>query len=123
MTREEFEQITQESFDLLPARFRGAIENVHIVVEDTDDETARKRAGVRRGSMLLGLYEGIPLNKRTVDYGVYPVLPDRITLYQRNIESVARTNAEIRDAIRDVLIHEIGHYFGMSEQEIRDAGY
>ncbi len=73
--------------------------------------------------MLLGLYEGIPLSKRGSDYGVYPVIPDTITLFQRNIESVSRSEAEVRKRIREVLIHEIGHYFGMTDAEIRKAGY
>ena len=73
--------------------------------------------------MLLGLYEGIPLNKRGSSYGVYPAVPDKITLYKQNIEQVARTDAGLRAKIRDVLIHEIAHYFGMNEEEVRQAGY
>jgi predicted Zn-dependent protease with MMP-like domain len=73
--------------------------------------------------MLLGLYEGIPLTRRGVDYGMYPVVPDRITLFKQNIEIIARDEQELRAKIREVLIHEIGHYYGMSETEIRRAGY
>ena len=73
--------------------------------------------------MLLGLYEGIPLTRRGAEYGVYPVVPDTITLYQKNIEAVSRSDEEVRGTIRDVLIHEIGHYFGMTDAEIRKAGY
>jgi len=123
MTRDEFEEIAQEAFDSLPERFRSTIENVRIAVKDTDDEGARRRAHVRSGAMLLGLYEGVPLNKRGSSYGVYPVIPDSITLFQRNIESISRSPDEIRAAIRSVLIHEIGHYYGMSEEEIRKAGF
>ena len=123
MDREEFEKVVEDVFDSLPARFHATIENVHIVVEDLPDARVNRRQGIRSGGMLLGLYEGIPLTKRGVDYGMYPVLPDRITLFKHNIETVARDGQDLREKIREVLIHEIGHYYGMSETEIRRAGY
>jgi predicted Zn-dependent protease with MMP-like domain len=72
---------------------------------------------------LLGLYRGIPLPQRGTWYGATPVLPDRISLYRKNIEAGVRSDEELAARIREVLIHEIGHYFGMSEKEIRQAGY
>jgi predicted Zn-dependent protease with MMP-like domain len=120
MDRKEFERVAQEAFDALPEKFRETIENVHIVVEDLPGPAT---AGRRSGTLLLGLYEGIPLSRRGTSYGMYPSVPDKITLYQKNIETVAATDQELRACIRDVLIHEIGHYFGMSESEIRRAGY
>ena len=123
MDRAEFEAIAEEEFASLPAGFLSRLENVHVVVEEKESRRVRSKAGVRSGGLLLGLYEGVPLDKRGTDYGMYPVLPDRITLYQRNIESVSETPDEIRKVIRDTLIHEIAHHFGMSEREIRDAGY
>jgi len=123
MTRKEFEDLVQEAFDGLPEQFRQHIENVRVVVDDVDTPQTRRNVGIRAGSMLLGLYEGVPLNKRGEVYGMYPVVPDTITLFQRNIESIARGDAAIRRCVREVLIHELGHYFGMSEDEIRNAGY
>ncbi len=123
MDREEFERVAQGVFDALPERFRGAIDNVRIIVVDGEPEVPAFRRGYRPRGLLLGLYEGIPLTRRGTGYGMYPVMPDTITLFRRNIESISRTEEEIRAVIRDTLIHEIGHYFGMSEQEIRDAGY
>ncbi len=123
MTREEFEHLTQSTFDALPEKFRHALENVRIVIDDGDPWVVSQRRGYRSGGILLGLYEGIPLNRRGSDYGVTPVLPDTITLFQRSIEHVARDEGEIRVVLRDTLIHEIGHYFGMSERQIREAGY
>ena len=123
MTRERFESIAEEEFANLPEPFRQRIENVRIVIEDVDAPAQRRRAGLGRTSMLLGLYEGVPLPRRGSDYGVVPVMPDTITLFQMNIESIARSDAEIRQQIRETLIHEIAHYFGMDEDEIRDAGY
>ncbi len=123
MDREEFEKAVEEVFDSLPAKFHATMDNVHIVVEDFPTALMNARGGIRSGGILLGLYEGIPLTRRGVDYGMYPVVPDRITLFKRNIEAVAHDDQELRAKIREVLIHEIGHYYGMSETEIRRAGY
>jgi predicted Zn-dependent protease with MMP-like domain len=123
MKREEFERIAGETLDSLPDPFRKAIDNVRIVVEELPAESSVRRKGYRPGTLLLGLYEGIPLTRRGTWYGMSPVIPDTITLYHGNIEAAARSEAEVPDIIRDTLIHEIGHYFGMSEREIRAAGY
>lgn len=123
MDKAEFESIAQEVFDSLPEPFRQNIENVHIVVEDIPDSHTTHKTGVHSGSMLLGLYEGIPLSKRGTAYGMYPATPDKITLYKQNIESIVRTDEAVRAKIREVLIHEIAHYFGMNEEEVRNAGY
>jgi len=123
MKREEFEKIAEETFDALPDPFRKAIDNVRIIVEDFPSETMARRKGYRPATLLLGLYEGIPLPRRGTEYGMYPVVPDTITLYHGNIEAVADSEEDVPVIIRETLIHEIGHYFGMSEREIRAAGY
>jgi predicted Zn-dependent protease with MMP-like domain len=118
MERERFEQIVEEEFERVPDLFRDNLENVRIVVED---EPLRQQKGIR--GLLLGLYQGIPLSKRGNDYGVYPVIPDTITLFRKNIEAIAADEDAIRHQVRVTLIHEIGHYYGMSEADIRHAGY
>ncbi|MDH3251379.1 MAG: metallopeptidase family protein [Ignavibacteria bacterium] len=123
MTVKEIEQIAQEEFDRLPERFRENMENVSIVVDESPSRDQLRRAGVRDGGLLLGLYEGVPLTRRDTGYGVYPVVPDRITLFKGPIEAIARSRDDIRGKIREVLIHEIAHYYGMGEEEIRSAGY
>jgi len=123
MEREEFEKVVEEVFESLPEKFHATIENVHIIVEEVPDTRMNARRGIRSGGILLGLYEGIPVTRRGTEYGMYPVVPDRITLFRRNIEAVVRNDEEVRAKIREVLIHEIGHYYGMSETEIRRAGY
>jgi predicted Zn-dependent protease with MMP-like domain len=117
MDREEFEKIVEEEYADLPVMFRDTMENIRIIVEDVPP-SSRKGRGV-----LLGEYHGVPLTHRGVDYGMYPVMPDTITLFKANLEDLAEHEGDLRRHIRETLIHEIGHYFGMSEAEIRRAGY
>ena len=123
MSREEFEKIVEESFELLPQKFKAAIDNVGILVEDYPDEEVARRFGSGSGRHLLGLYQGVPLPKRGTWYGMAPTAPDQIEIYQKNIERFCRTDKEVKEKIAEVLIHEIGHYFGMTDAEIRTAGY
>lgn len=120
MTRERFEEIAQSAFDQLPADFRGRVENVRIVVADYPTDELGNRTKRNRNS-LLGLYQGIPLTHRNTWYGTSPTVPDTITLFQKNIEAVSRTEEEVERRIVEVLYHEIGHYFGMNEKEIQAA--
>ena len=123
MDRVRFEEIAEKAFAGLPGFFRERIENVQIVIEDYPSPDQLK--GVRLSSKyeLLGLYEGIPLEKRGVWYGSSPTLPDRISLFQKNIEAVCRSDDEIENKVREVLVHEIAHYFGMTEKQVRNAGF
>ena len=120
MTRERFEQIAHEAFDSLPADFRNRVVNVHIVVEDYPSDDALGKVKSDRHS-LLGLYQGIPLTHRGQWYGMSATVPDKISLYQKNIESVCSDEVEMELRIREVLFHELGHYFGMNEAQIRSA--
>ncbi len=120
MTKERFEEIAQHAFDSLPEKFKGRVENVQIVVEDYPSADALSRA--KAGKLnLLGLYQGVPLPHRGTSYGMYPVGPDKISLYQKNIERECGTDAEVEHRIVEVLFHELGHYFGMNEKEVREA--
>ena len=123
MTREEFEHVVAESFEILPEKFKEAVENVGIVVEDQPDDDIVRSMRLPSRRSLLGLYQGVPLTKRGTWYGMSPTVPDKISLYQENIELECRNPATLKEKIAEVLIHELGHYFGMSEKEIRKAGY
>lgn len=123
MDRIAFENIVEQTFERLPAKFKDVIENVGVVVEEYPDEEIVLNMRLRSKHDLLGLYQGIPLTRRGVNYGTYPTSPDKITLYQTNIEAHCRNDQEISEKIYEVLIHEIGHYFGMNEEEIRAAGF
>ena len=107
MEREKFAELVREALDSLPKIFRKKISNIQVVVEEEPI--------VQNG--LLGLYQGVPFKHRGVWYG--NVLPDRITLFKKNIERISRTDDEIKEWVHKVLIHEIGHYFGFSEADLR----
>lgn len=123
MESDKFESLVEKAFSELPAVFRERVDNVQVVVEDypSDEQIARMRLPSMYS--LLGLYEGISLEKRGMWYGATATLPDRITLFQKNIERACRNENELEHKVREVLIHEIAHHFGMNEEEIRNAGY
>ena len=123
ISRDEFESLVQSAYESLPEQFQANMENVQIVVEDEPTPETNTRMGIRPPSVLFGLYEGVPLNKRGTAYGMYPVVPDRISLFKNAIERSAKTPDELRAVIRRVLIHEIAHYYGMNEEEVRAAGF
>ena len=120
MSRERFEELARNAFDSLPEVLVEKMENVVVVVEEDPSPGARVKFA---GGMLLGLYEGVPQNRRGTYYGAYPVGPDKISLFRRNIMRSVRSEEELPEKIREVLIHEIAHHFGMDEDEIRNAGY
>lgn len=119
MRREEFDRIANEAFRRIPARFRRRLENVLIVVEDEPSPRHLTAGRVRRGYTLFGLYEGRPLTVRSVSDSFAP--PDRITLFQGPIERAARSYSHLEELIEGTLWHEIAHYFGMDEAQVRAA--
>jgi len=118
MKREDFVKVVEETLDSLPQEFRGRIRNVAVLVEDLPANQAPPQPGQER-RLLLGLFHGVPrTRKSTFDL---PRGPDHIVLYQKNIEAVCSTEAEVREQIRRTVIHELGHYFGMDENQLRDV--
>ncbi len=117
MRRREFEQLVEEALGTIPPSFRDAIRNMAIVVEDEPAPELLEEMEIDPPDTLLGLYQGTPLPERTADYGNR--LPDVVTLFQGPIEDEAEGDPEqIVYEIGDTLIHELGHYFGLSEEEI-----
>ena len=111
LTDVDFEQCAQEAFDSLPAELRGYVSNVAIVVEDEPPA----------GQPLLGLYQGIPMTRRTSSYGAVP--PDKISIYRGPLErSYGADRERLRTEIRRVLLHEVAHHFGISDERLREMG-
>ena len=118
MTKEQFTVLVEEALREIPRRFRKAMRNVAVVVEDEPSDEILDEMEVEAGDTLFGLYQGTPLTQRGWGYGNN--LPDHISIYQKPIEEACNGEDEIRDCIAETVIHEFGHYFGMSEEEIEE---
>lgn len=119
MRADDFDQIVERAYRRIPPRFRRRMENVAVVVE-TEPSAQQLAAGrVRHGSTLLGLYEGRPLPLRSVSEPF--AMPDRITIFQRPHEEMARSREHLESIVEQTLWHEVAHYFGMSESQVRSA--
>jgi predicted Zn-dependent protease with MMP-like domain len=116
MQREKFESLVADALASIPRRFRDAMSNLAIVVEDEPSRALLREMDIAPPATLLGLYTGTPLTERRWDYG--NVLPDRILLFQGPLERESDDEEDLMVAIGETLIHEIGHYFGMSEAQI-----
>ncbi len=114
MTREEFEALVARALKTLPRRFRAKMKNIAVVVEDWADPATLMDMGIEPPDTLYGLYRGVDLTRRDSSYG--NVLPDTITIYQGPIEEDSADEAEMTELIRDVVIHEVGHYFGLDDE-------
>jgi predicted Zn-dependent protease with MMP-like domain len=113
MDRERFEWLVARAVADLPDELRERMENIDIVVQDEPTARQLADAGLKRGETLLGLYEGVPLTKRSRSYGMVP--PDKITIFQQPIEARCRSETGIQREIQRVVQHEIAHHFGISD--------
>jgi predicted Zn-dependent protease with MMP-like domain len=116
VTRERFTRLVEDALREIPRSFRDAMKNVAVVVEEEPPPDVLEEMEVGPDDTLFGLYQGTPLTERGWGYG--NSLPDRISIYQFPIEDACEDDEEIRDCIAETVIHEFGHYFGMSEEEI-----
>jgi predicted Zn-dependent protease with MMP-like domain len=115
MDRAKFERLIAEALDSLPLKFRKRIENLAVVVEPRPPGRRSSRAP---NTLTLGLYHGVPLKDRGSYYGNVP--PDVIIIYQETIEMICSSEDEVRERIREVVLHEVGHHFGLREEDLRD---
>jgi predicted Zn-dependent protease with MMP-like domain len=119
MTPDEFDRLVAAAYARIPARFRKRLKNVAMMVEPEPRPEQLARGRVARGSTLLGLYEGRPLTQRSV-FEPFS-MPDRITIFQGPHERLARSPAALRRMVEDTVWHEVAHYFGMNEEQVRAA--
>jgi predicted Zn-dependent protease with MMP-like domain len=118
LTRKEFEKLVVLALKRLPKFFKKKMQNVDVVVEDQASRDLLSEVDLRSPFELLGLYQGVPLDRRGFYYG--NVLPDKITLFQTPIESMCQTKEEVEEKVREVVIHEVGHYFGLDDEKLRE---
>ena len=107
---ERFEAMVSEALDGLPPDLGELLNNVAVTVEHNQGPPG-----------LLGLYQGIPLTRRTTSYA--GVLPDRITIYRRAICAVCRTDEQVVEQVRRTVVHEVGHHFGIDDARLRELGW
>ena len=117
----EFEQLVTDALDSLPEEFREKLNNVSIVIEDFPTPYQQQKMHLRHGYQLFGLYEGVPQTHRTSNYSLIP--PDKITIFQKPIEAFAASVEEIKTQVKKTVLHEIGHHFGMSVEELKKLKY
>jgi predicted Zn-dependent protease with MMP-like domain len=118
MTREQFTALVEDALRGIPRRFRDAMKNVAVVVEDEPSQDLLEELDLDPDDLLFGLYQGTPLTEREASYG--NALPDRISIYQLPIEEACDDEDDIRQCVAETVIHEFGHYFGLSEEEIEE---
>jgi len=127
MEREKFVKLVEEALEGLPTRFRNRIHNVTVLVENVPPEQLPRRCSRNAGildsddaeNLVLAIFEGVATTRKSVFD--LPTGPDRIVLYQKNIEAVCSSEDEIRKEIRLTIVHELGHYFGMTEPQLEDV--
>jgi len=116
MTRRQFEALVEKSLRKLPGPFKEKIANIAVVVEDWADEATLEEMGIEPPDTLYGLYRGIDLTQRDSSYG--NVLPDVITIYQGPIEEDATDEEDMAEIVRETVMHELGHYFGLDDDTL-----
>ena len=115
ISREQFERLVHKALSDIPPDIRLSIQNVDIVVDNIASMNQIAGTGIENEMELLGLYEGIPITER---YGYDMVLPDKITLFQKPIESICDNQEQITEEISKTLIHEIAHHFGLDDNHL-----
>ena len=118
MTREKFEKLVNEGIKAIPERFLEKLDNVDIVIEEEPTPYQLRKLRARKSLIIFGLYEGVPQTKRG-HYG--QVLPDKITIFKKPIERIARSESEIKEIVKNTVWHEIAHHFGIDEKRVREA--
>ncbi|MEC8891608.1 MAG: metallopeptidase family protein [Chloroflexota bacterium] len=118
-SREQIEGLVRRALSQLPSDVKNHLENVDIVVDESASAAQLVGTGIENKMELLGLYEGIPLTER---YGYDLVLPDKITLFQKPIETICETQEQITEEIRMTIVHEIAHHFGIDDDRLHSLG-
>jgi predicted Zn-dependent protease with MMP-like domain len=120
MDRNKFELIIADVLDTIFSKYQDKIENLSIEIDETEIPIAKSAGKNSPQQITLALYHGVPLTNRAAGR---PLFPDRITFYKKAMESVCRNDAELENTLKRVVKHEVGHYFGLDEDQLEDLGY
>ena len=116
MKEKEFEELVIEAIGELPEYFREKMENISIHIEEFPDKNILRQLGSQSPYSILGLYQGVPITHRGIHYR--NVMPDRIIIFRKPIIRKNRSRQDIKDNIKQVVLHEVGHYFGLNERQL-----
>jgi len=117
VTEEEFEELVTEAISGLPEKFKEKMENIVVVIESLPSQELLRELKIKSPYGLLGLYRGVPYTRRGIWYR--NVMPDKIIIFKKPIEVRCRNKEDIKESVRRVVVHEIGHYFGLGEADLR----
>jgi predicted Zn-dependent protease with MMP-like domain len=121
LSLEEFETLVDRALDSIPPEFESYMEGLAVDIEPMPDEQTLRDLGLGDPRELLGLYRGTPLTNRSVEQSLR--MPDSIVIYQRSIERLCKNRAQIVRQIRKTVLHEVGHHFGLNEEQLGELGY
>ena len=121
VSRAQFAELVERALAELPRRFAQFLEEVPVEIRDRSTAAQRRRAGVERDSLLLGLYQGVPRTERSVEHS--GVIPDVIYIFQEDVELASDSEQDLVDQVRITVLHEIGHHFGLDEDDLGELGY
>lgn len=119
VSREHFETIVENALETLPEEYKRYFTNITIIIEDYPSSEDAMRLETRK-DLVLGMFSGVPYTSKGGFFEIPYPLPDKIILFQKNIENICSTEKELIEQIRATLIHEVGHYFGLSEKDLRE---
>jgi len=120
MDREEFEELVIEILEEVPEEFKDRLENIDIIIDEHTIQHTEESGNNTSNRIILALYQGVPITKRG---GSKPVFPDKITIFKKAIESVYRNRNDLEKNLKRVVLHELGHYFGLDEEKLDQLGY
>jgi predicted Zn-dependent protease with MMP-like domain len=121
LSRDDFQELVRQALEQVPESFRSYLENLSVDVEDLPDRLTCESLDLDDPRRLLGFYHGTPLTRRSVEQSFR--YPERVVLYQANIQRICRTRRQIVEQVRRTVLHEIGHHFGLDEDDLGELGY
>ncbi len=121
LTTATFRALVEQALHSMPEQFRPYLDRLVVDVEPAPDDATVRSVDLDDRRELLGLYHGTPLTERSIEHS--GALPDRIVIYQRNIERLCRTRRDVVQQVRQTVLHEIGHHFGLEEEDLDELGY
>jgi len=121
ISRTDFDAVVEKAVEKLPDEFKQHFTNITIMAEDYPSREDKKLTSSK--GLLLGLFKGVPYTRKGGFFNIQHPLPDTIILFQKNIESLCSSEKELIEQITKTLIHEVGHYFGFSEKDLKKHGF